>query len=335
MSDPAAAATPLRSPPLLQVEDLRTQFESAQGTARVLDGVTFTLSRADTLGLVGESGSGKTMTALSILGLVPPPGRVVSGTVRFEGQELLALAPDALRKVRGRDIALVFQEPLGTFDPVMPVGAQVAEMLREHRRLPRRVASREAVEMLRRVHLPDPARVARQYAHQLSGGMGQRVAVAMALAGGPKLLIADEAASGLDLTIQAQMRELLAEVQHEQGMAMLWISHDLAAVAQVASRVAVMYAGRIVEIGPTRRVFDAPHHPYTRALLRARPRLERRRQGLEAMAGAAPLPTRLPAYCPFYDRCPARENRCKLEDPPERFVGPLHLVRCLVDPPSG
>ncbi len=322
------------SPALLEVEGLRAQFPTAEGIARVLDGVTFTLARADTLGLVGESGSGKTMTALSILGLVPPPGRVLGGKVRFEGTDLLALGQEALRRVRGRGIALVFQEPIGTFDPVMPVGSQVAELLREVRELERGAANREAVDLLRKVHLPDPERIAGLYPHQLSGGMGQRVAVAMALAGQPKLLIADEAASGLDLTIQAQIRELLSEVQSERRMAMLWISHDLGSVAQVASHVAVMYAGRIVEIGPTQSVFGAPHHPYTRALLRARPKLDRPRRGLDALAGAAPLPTRLPAHCPFYERCPAREDRCRQEDPPERSVGPQHRVRCLVDPSS-
>ena len=334
----ALGSAPMPSTPslaLLEVEGLRTEFPSAEGIARVLDGVTFTLARADTLGLVGESGSGKTMTALSILGLVPPPGKVTSGAVRFEGTELLKLGPEALRRVRGRRIALIFQEPIGTFDPVMQVGAQVAELLREVGDVETRAADREAVDLLRKVHLPDPSRVARLYPHQLSGGMGQRVAVAMALAGRPKLLIADEAASGLDLTIQAQIRELLSEVQSERRMAMLWISHDLGSVAQVASRVAVMYAGRIVETGPTRRVFGAPHHPYTRALLRARPTLDRRRRSLEALAGAAPLPTRLPAHCPFYDRCPAREERCRQEDPIERSVGPAHKVRCLVDPSSG
>ena len=331
-----SASTPSTpSPALLEVEGLRTQFPSADGIARVLDGVTFTLAEADTLGLVGESGSGKTMTALSILGLVPPPGKVTSGAVRFEGTELRTLGPEALRRVRGRDIGLVFQEPIGTFDPVMQVGAQLAELLREVRDLAREAAHREAVDLLRKVHLPDPERVATLYPHQLSGGMGQRVAVAMALAGRPKLLIADEAASGLDLTIQAQIRELLSEVQSERRMAMLWISHDLGSVAHVASRVAVMYAGRIVEIGPTRRVFGAPHHPYTRALLRARPKLDRRRRGLDALAGAAPLPTALPAHCRFYDRCPVREERCRQEDPLERSVGPEHKVRCLVDPSPG
>ena len=331
-----SAARPLRAAPepLLVVEDLRTCFDSEAGTARVLTGVNLRVGRGEVLGLVGESGSGKTMTALSILGLVPEPGRIVAGEVRFAGQDLRRLDREALRQVRARGIAIVFQEPQSTLNPVRTCGDQIAELLREHLRLGRAASQAQALELLRSVHLPDPARVARQYPHELSGGMCRRVAVALALSCQPQLLIADEATSGLDRTIQAQILALLAELQAAHDLAVLAITHDLSVVAEMAARVAVMYAGRIVETGPTARVFAAPAHPYTRALLRARPGLLRAPRRLEPIPGVAPDPRNLPPHCPFQARCPFRVERCRHEDPEPRGLGPEHWSRCFVDLPE-
>ncbi|HZM17212.1 MAG TPA: ABC transporter ATP-binding protein [Candidatus Krumholzibacteria bacterium] len=331
-----SAARPLRAEPepLLSVEDLRTCFETEAGTSQVLAGVNLRLGRGEVLGLVGESGSGKTMTALSILGLVPEPGRIVSGEVRFDGQDLRRLDREALRQVRGRGIAMVFQEPQSTLNPVRTCGDQIGELLREHLRMGRAASRAQTLELLRSVHLPDPERVARQYPHELSGGMCRRVAVALALSCQPQLLIADEATSGLDRTIQAQILALLAELQAAHDLAVLHITHDLAVVAETAARVAVMYAGRIVETGPTSKVFAAPAHPYTRALLRARPGLLLAPRRLEPIPGVAPDPRNLPSHCPFQARCPFRVERCLQQDPEPRWLGPEHWSRCFVDLPG-
>ena len=330
-TDPLAHA----AAPLLEVRDLQTHFPTPAGPARVVDGVSLDVRRGEIVALVGESGGGKTMTALSILGLVPRPGRVVGGTVRFEGQDLLGLPPGRRRSLCGREIALVLQEAHSALNPVLSCGAQVEEMLRLHGGLGRREARRQALALLARVHLPNPGWAARAYPHQLSGGMGQRVHLAVALASGPKLLIADEPTTGLDLTVQAQILALFRELQESLGMTVLWITHDLGVVARVAHRLAVMYAGRIVEAGRPEVVFRQPRHPYTEALLRSRPGLARPGRRLPAIPGAVPDPARLPAHCRFWARCEHRIERCAVEDPPPRQPGPEREIRCFVDLPQG
>ncbi len=319
--------------PLLELRDLRTTFETEHGTAPVVDGVSLSMQSGDVLGLVGESGCGKTMTALSILGLVPEPGRIVAGDVLFEGRSLRALSPEGLRRLRGSRIAMIFQEPASSLNPVFSCGEQIAEVLRAHRRMRYGAARTRAVELLERVGLPEPRRVAGRYPHQLSGGMCQRVMIAMALACEPALLIADEPTTALDVTIQAQILDLLRDLRDREGMAVLLITHDLGVVAHSATHVAVMYAGRIVESAPAPALFSAPQHPYTRGLLQSRADLRRRSARLPGIAGSVPDPARLPSYCRFFARCPSREERCRQEDPPARTVGPQHASRCLVELP--
>jgi len=330
---PAASHDDDTAGALLEVRDLCTVFAGEEGVARAVDGASFTVCPGETVGLVGESGCGKTVTALSILGLVPAPaGRIAGGDILFRGRSLLGLPADEMRRRRGSDISMVFQEPTSALNPVLTCGEQVAEVLREHCGCGRRQARRHAIDMLRRVHLPDPERQAQSYPHQLSGGMCQRVMLAMALACRPSLLIADEPTTALDVTIQAQILELLQELQADERMAILLITHDLAVVAAVADRVAVMYAGRVVESGSIEQVFESPRHPYTQGLLASLPSLETRPGPLAAIPGTVPHPARLPSYCRFYDRCRHRQERCFLEDPPPTAVAPGHLVRCLVAP---
>ncbi|UCE01790.1 MAG: ABC transporter ATP-binding protein [Candidatus Latescibacterota bacterium] len=318
--------------PLLEIRELTTEFETPSGVARAVDGATLEVRRGEIVGLVGESGCGKSVTALSILGLLPHPGRVVAGEIRFDGRSLLNLDSESMRSLRGREIAMVFQEPASALNPVFSCGEQIAEVLRTHRRMKHPQARARAVELLTRVRFPDPARLADRYPHELSGGMCQRVMLAMALACGPKLLVADEPTTALDVTVQAQILDLILELQRDTGMAVLLITHDLGVVAQVATRVAVMYAGRVVEAGARDALFETPQHPYTSGLLRSRPRLSGGPQRLDAIPGALPDPTRLPGNCRFFDRCPRRVERCRLEDPPPRRVRASHEVRCFVDP---
>jgi oligopeptide/dipeptide ABC transporter ATP-binding protein len=318
--------------PLLELRDLRVVFATEAGPARAVDGVSFAIAPGETLGLVGESGCGKTVTALSILRLVGDAGgRIAGGEVRFRGRSLLGLAEPELRAVRGREIGIVFQDPTAALNPVFTCGDQVAEMFRVHLRCGRREARDRGLEMLRRVHLPDPERVARAYPHELSGGMCQRVMIAIALACGPSLLVADEPTTALDVTIQAQICELLLEMQAETGMALLLITHDLGLVAGLADRIALMYAGRIVEQGPVAQVLASPRHPYTLGLLRSLPSLEDPPGRLQAIPGTVPHPARLPSYCRFHDRCDFRVERCHLDDPALREVGAGHSIACFVD----
>jgi oligopeptide/dipeptide ABC transporter ATP-binding protein len=318
-------------PALLEVRGLCTVFDTAIGPARAVDGVDFELRAGETLGLVGESGCGKSVTALSILRLVPEPGRIVSGDVLLEGRSLLGLDERALRAVRGGRISMVFQDPISSLNPVLTCGDQVAEAVQVHERCGRRAARARAVEMLRRVHLPDPEGSAHRYPHQLSGGMCQRVMLAMALACRPSVLLADEPTTALDVTIQAQICELLREIQAELDMAILLITHDLGLVAEMAERVAIMYAGRLVETGTSAQLFAGPRHPYTRGLLASLPDLAPRRGPLPAIPGSVPHPARLPSHCRFHDRCAHRIAACATLDPPAREVEPGHAVRCLVD----
>ena len=300
---------------------------------RAVDGVTLSVRPGEMLGLVGESGCGKTVTALSILRLVPdPPGRIVGGTISFEGRDLVRLPEEEIRKIRGCAISMIFQEPMTSLNPVFTVGEQVAEGIRQHEKVSRREAWDQAVEVLKRVKISDPARRAREYPHQLSGGMRQRVMIAIALALSPKLLIADEPTTALDVTIQAQILELLLGLQEEMKMAVMLITHDLGVIAETADRVVVMYAGRVVEEASVKELFDNPLHPYTQGLMESLPRLEtgKARQRLRAIPGLVPNLLQLPTGCKFAPRCPKVVEQCWPTEPELREIRPGHLARCIL-----
>ncbi len=319
--------------PLLRVRDLKTYFvtDRGAGTARAVDGVSFDLQPGETLGIVGESGCGKTVTSLSILRLIPePPGHIRPGSyIEFEGRNLLTLAPKELRAIRGNRIAMIFQEPMTSLNPVLTIGDQVAEAAIVHQRLSRRAARARAIEMLQQVGIPDPESRVDDYPHQLSGGMRQRVMIAMALICHPQILIADEPTTALDVTIQAQILELLARLQQQLGMAVLLITHDLGVVAGTADRVVVMYAGQVVETAPTPELFARPQHPYTEGLMASIPRLDRPRERLHSIPGSVPAATAWPAGCRFHPRCPYAWEKCRTEEPPlldTEVAG--HTARC-------
>src|SRR5437773_3324297 len=319
---------------LLEVNDLRTHFATRGGLVRAVDGVSFYLDRGELLGLVGESGCGKSMTALSIMRLIAPPGKIVGGEILFDGKNLLRLSNGDMRDVRGNDIALIFQDPMTSLNPVFTVGEQIAEALRLHRGLSRQAARAAAVAAMREVSIPDPALRADDYPHQLSGGMRQRVMIAMALACDPKLLIADEPTTALDVTIQAQILELLNDLRQTRNLAVLLITHDLGIVAEVADRVAVMYTGKIVEESPVDDLFARPKHPYTEGLLRSVPRLTARdvakAQRLQTIEGVVPKPTALPPGCHFEPGCPYRMPRCREGEIRLYPAGEGILVRCVL-----
>jgi oligopeptide/dipeptide ABC transporter ATP-binding protein len=321
---------------LLSVRDLRTYFHTDAGVARSVDGVSFDVAAGETLGVVGESGCGKSVTALSMLRLVRPPGRIEPGSrIEFDGRDLLALSERELRNVRGNRIAMIFQEPMTALNPVFSVGEQIAEVARVHAGASRKAAWARAVEMLELVGIPDPARRAHEYPHQLSGGMRQRVMIAMALVMNPAVVIADEPTTALDVTIQAQILELLADLQRRLGTSIISITHDLGVIAEVARRVVVMYAGEVVEEAPVERLFEAPHHPYTEGLLQAMPRLGHTRERLAVIPGTVPPPTAWPSGCRFHDRCPYQWERCTVEHPPLYQIGGGHVSRChLADEPE-
>src|SRR3989449_6940794 len=287
--------------PLLEVRDLRTSFFLEGGEARAVDGVSFALDAGRVLGLVGESGCGKSVTALSLMRLVPPPGRIVGGQVRFDGRDLLLLPERDMRAVRGAGLAMIFQEPMTSLNPVFTVGSQIAEAVRLHRAVSRREAWERAVTLLAEVGIADPARRARDYPHQLSGGMRQRIMIAMAISCEPRVLIADEPTTALDVTIQAEILDLLRALRERRGMAVLLITHDLGVVAEQADEVAIMYAGRIVERAATLDIFERPLHPYTQALLHSMPSLGDRHERLEAIPGQIPDLLYLPSGCAFRD----------------------------------
>jgi oligopeptide/dipeptide ABC transporter ATP-binding protein len=318
---------------LLEVNDLRTHFATRAGLVRAVDGVSFYLDRGELLGLVGESGCGKSMTALSIMRLVSSPGKIVGGEILFDGKDLLKLSDAEMRQMRGDDIAMIFQDPMTSLNPVYTVGEQIAEALRLHRKLSRKQAKQAAIEAMREVSIPDPARRVNDYPHQLSGGMRQRVMIAMALACNPKLLIADEPTTALDVTIQAQILELLDDLRKQRELAVLLITHDLGVVAEVADRVAVMYTGRIVEDSPVAELFARPKHPYTEGLLRSVPKLTSehvaRKERLETIEGTVPRPTDLPPGCHFAPRCTHRMPRCAEEIPLYQLEGSVQ-VRCVL-----
>jgi len=322
-----------RSEPLLEVADLRTWFFTRDGIVRAVDGVSFHVTPGETLAIVGESGCGKSVTALSVLRLIPsPPGRIVSGSIRFAGRDLLGLGEAEMRQVRGNEISMIFQEPMTSLNPVLTIGRQIAETLSLHQGLSRNVALARAVDMLRLVHIPEPERRATEYPHQLSGGMRQRVMIAMALACNPKLLIADEPTTALDVTIQAQILDLMRELKQKIDAAIVLITHDLGVVAEMAQRVAVMYAGRTAEEAPVGPLFRRPLHPYTKGLLNSVPRLGATLAGerapLAEIPGTVPSLREMIPGCPFEARCTFATDLCRREMPQFEEKEPGHFAAC-------
>jgi oligopeptide/dipeptide ABC transporter ATP-binding protein len=319
--------------PVLDVRDLRTHLYTRWGTVRAVDGVSFTVDAGETLGLVGESGSGKSMTCLSIMRLTPrPAARTVGGEVRLDGEDLLAKSEAEMSGIRGARMSMILQDPMSSLNPVFSVGMQVREPLIQHLRLRGLALTERALALLSAVGIPSPATRMRAYPHQLSGGMRQRVVGAMAISTPPRLLIADEPTTALDLTIQAQYLKLLKDLQRRHGLAMIFVTHNLGIVARMCDRVAVMYAGRIVESGAVRQIFNAPAHPYTRALLASVPRLGAARARLQAIDGQPPDGAALPPGCAFQPRCPDAMERCSAAAPPTASVGDGHAAACWLIP---
>ncbi len=314
---------------LLEVKNLRTHFQQKHAVVRAVDGVSFAIERGKTLGLVGESGSGKSVTSLSLMGLVPTPPAVVSAdAMLFEGKDILHLDADARRRMRGSAMGMIFQEPMTSLNPVYTVGDQIVEAIRIHFDVSKREARRRAIDMLRRVRIPSPEARIDSYPHEMSGGMRQRVMIGIALACEPKLLIADEPTTALDVTIQAQILELMKDIQRQTGTSILLITHDLGVVAEMADDVAVMYAGQIVESAAVKTLFDDPQHPYTIGLLGSIPRIEETRERLATIEGTVPNPAQFPPGCRFAPRCPFATAQCRAEMPPMRQMGPGHFAAC-------
>jgi oligopeptide transport system ATP-binding protein len=318
---------------LLQVRDLRTHFFTDEGVVKAVDGVSYDLEEGETLGLVGESGCGKSVSALSLLRLIPsPPGKIVGGEVIFEGQDLLKMDEDEIRHIRGNRIAMVFQEPMTSLNPVLTIGRQLTEGLELHLKMDRNAARRRAIELLEMVGIPEAATRLNDYPHQFSGGMRQRVMIAMALSCNPKLLLADEPTTALDVTIQAQILEIMARLSRELGTAVIIITHNLGVVARYADRVNVMYAGKIVETATARKLYADPRHPYTVGLLRSVPRLDQvRKDKLEPIEGVPPDLINMPKGCSFYPRCAYRIDKCREEAPPLLQMDTNHYAACWVD----
>jgi oligopeptide/dipeptide ABC transporter ATP-binding protein len=312
---------------MLEIAHLTTVFDLATGPATAVDDVSFEIRAGETLGLVGESGSGKSVTALSLMRLVQPPGRIANGQILFKGRDLLRLSEPDMRKVRGAEISLVFQEPMTALNPVFTIGDQIGEALLVHGRTTRREAKIRAIELLEAVRMPNAEARVKDYPHQLSGGMRQRVLIAMAIACKPSLVVADEPTTALDATIQADILDLLREMKKTLNLSLLLITHDLGVVAETADRVAIMYAGRIVEHGPVRAIFHSPKHPYTRGLLASLPGAVRG-QRLRAIEGTVPVLGSFPSGCTFHPRCPDRFEPCDAVPPPEYAVGEGHGARC-------
>ena len=322
-----------KSERILEVVDLKTYFDTDEGTVKAVDGVSFHLDRGETLAVVGESGSGKSVTSLSVMRLIPtPPGRIASGQILFEGEDLVTKSERAMRKIRGNDISMIFQEPMTSLNPVYTVGDQIAEAIVLHQGKSYREAMRMSAEMLDLVGIPEPGKRVKNYPHQMSGGMRQRVMIAMALSCGPKLLIADEPTTALDVTIQAQILDLMRKLQEEIGMSILFITHDLGVVAEIADRAVVMYAGRAVEEADVNSIFAEPLMPYTLGLMNSIPRVDRaaeHQERLQAIPGNVPNPLNLPEGCAFHPRCRFVQDRCKAAIPPLEDAGNGHQVRCV------
>jgi len=320
---------------LLDIRGLKTHFLTDEGWLHAVDGVDIAVDRGETVSVVGESGCGKSVTAMSVLKLLPmPPGRIVAGQILWQGRDLVPLDADRMRAIRAKEIAIVFQEPMTSLNPVYTVGEQIAEVIRLHEKLPRRAAIERAIEMLRLVHIPTPERRVHDYPHQFSGGMRQRVMIAMALSCNPKLLIADEPTTALDVTIQAQILELLGELKARFGMAIMLITHAMGVVAETAQRVVVMYAGKVAEEAPVRELFGNPRHPYTQGLIRSIPRIDTaavHKVRLEAIRGVVPKLVAPPEGCRFAPRCRHAQPSCVASTPPLREVAPGHKVACILD----
>lgn len=327
LSANASSPIPASSAPLLQAEGVTVRFDACERPFDVVRDVSFTLHPGRTLCLVGESGCGKSMTALSLLRLIPEPGRLAAGRILFEGRDLAELSESAMERVRGRDIGMIFQEPMTSLNPVIRVGEQVAEPLMRHLRLPKKAALAEAVELFRLVGIPAPDMRVRDYPHQLSGGMRQRVMIAMAVSCEPRLLIADEPTTALDVTIQAQILELMCELREKMGTAIMLITHDMGVVAETADDVLVLYAGKAVEYGSIEDIFERPKHPYTQGLLNSIPRLDEDVELLNTIEGTVPAPDAMPAGCRFAPRCPYGKDRCMKEKPGVYHAG-NSLVSC-------
>ena len=322
---------------LLDVIDLRTRFHTPEGTVYAVNGISFHVNEGETLAVVGESGCGKSVSMLSVLQLVTvPPGEISGGTALYRGQDLLKKSENQMELIRGKEISMIFQDPMTSLNPVLTIGRQIIESLRKHIGMDQKSAEQRAVELLDMVGISDGLRHLGDYPHQFSGGMRQRVMIAMSLACNPSLLIADEPTTALDVTIQAQIVELVTKIRQQVGMAVIWITHDLGVVAGIADRVIVMYAGFIVEEAGVDALYEDPRHPYTSALLAALPRVDQRRgQRLKSIAGAPPSLLVEPSGCPFVKRCEYAFERCKIENPPLTLVGPAHTIACWVDIRTG
>ncbi|HHW40282.1 MAG TPA: ABC transporter ATP-binding protein [Syntrophomonadaceae bacterium] len=315
--------------PLLEVKDLRTYFYTDEGEIKAVDGVSLSIPRGRTLAVVGESGSGKSIMASSIMRIIPqPPGKIVSGSITLNGEDLLSKTEEQMQEIRGNRISMIFQEPMTSLNPVLRVGYQIGEAIRLHQNASREEARERTVELLRHVGVPDPDRRVNDYPHQLSGGMRQRVMIAMALACRPELLIADEPTTALDVTVQAQILDLMKKLQDELGTAILLITHDFGIVAEMADQVAVMYCGQVVEFSDVETIFESPVHPYTRGLLQSIPRLDVKQEKLFVIEGTVPHAARFPSGCRFAPRCPVAGERCLKEMPVLRNLGNGHQVRC-------
>jgi peptide/nickel transport system ATP-binding protein/oligopeptide transport system ATP-binding protein len=324
-------ASPRHAGPLLEIKGLKTHFFTQDGTVKAVDGVTFQIGHGQTLGVVGESGCGKSITSLSVMRLIERPGRIVAGEVVLNGDDLLTKSNEEMRDIRGDQVSMIFQEPMTSLNPVFTCGDQISEAVQQHTAATAREGFDRAVEMLSLVGIPDAKRRAKEYPHQLSGGMRQRVMIAMALSTDPDLLIADEPTTALDVTIQAQILEVMRDLRKKNQMAIMLITHDLGVVAEMADEVVVMYAGKVVERGDVRTIFGSPHHPYTKGLLHSIPRLDERVDRLEVIKGTVPSPYNLPAGCLFKRRCPYRMPVCDVS-PPYRPVGEDHHSRCWLLP---
>jgi oligopeptide/dipeptide ABC transporter ATP-binding protein len=319
---------------LLEIRGLRTHFFTQDGTVKAVDGVTFEIGYGQTLGVVGESGCGKSITAMSAMRLIERPGKTLAGEVLLDGRDLLKLSDEEMRDVRGNSISMIFQEPMTSLNPVYTVGDQIAEVVQQHRTADRKQAWDRAIEMLEKVGIADAKRRASSYPHQLSGGMRQRVMIAMALSTNPELLIADEPTTALDVTIQEQILELMKSLREQNKMAIMLITHDLGVIAEMCDEVVVMYAGKVVERADVVTIFEQPHHPYTQGLLASIPRLGEKRERLEVIKGVVPNPLNLPSGCLFKRRCPNAMPVCDTP-PPYREVAPGHLSRCWLEPDGG
>lgn len=318
-------------PPLLSVRGLKTYFQSEEGLVPAVDGVSFDLKKGGTLGIVGESGSGKSVTSLSIMRLIPsPPGKIVDGEILFEGEDLLKKSPAEMRKIRGNDISMIFQEPMTSLNPVFTIGDQIMEAIILHQKLDKKEAREKAIDMLRLVGIPEPQRRVDEYPHQLSGGMRQRVMIAMALSCNPKLLIADEPTTALDVTIQAQILDLMRKLRDELGTSIILITHDLGVIAEMVEEVIVMYAGKIVERTDVRSLFRDPKHPYTEGLLGSLPKLGEKADRLQTIEGVVPSPFNMPTGCRFHPRCQYARDICREEQPELLTLGEGHEAACFI-----